>query len=254
MVRSPDEVVAKFGIQPLVAEMFLSKTATTDPLFQAITKSLTGLLRNPTILGMIGLMVAVGLLRLFLRRPHVKGALGEAAVRMNFSLQLPSETYQRLDDILIPNGSGGWTQIDHLVVSQFGIFVVETKNYSGWIFGDDTGSHWTQSFPTGRKERMLNPLRQNEGHISALSKLLGLPKESFHNLVALAGEAVLKKGPIPGVFTSGLAKHIRSFQHPIFEHAQVTQIMVRLRESDSSNDPNAKAAHLKEVEGKKVRR
>lgn len=75
-------------------------------------------------------------------------------------LALPSVTYVRFHDVMLPTPDGT-TQIDHVFVSRFGVFVVETKNMAGWIFGSERGRRWTQVLPGGRKTSFQNPLRQN---------------------------------------------------------------------------------------------
>lgn len=69
-----------------------------------------------------------------LRNPARIGAVGESKVS-GILQSLPDE-YRKINGVIIPN-KNGTTQIDHIVVSRYGIFVIETKNYSGWIFGAD---------------------------------------------------------------------------------------------------------------------
>lgn len=59
------------------------------------------------------------------------------------------------------------TQIDHIVVSIHGIFVIETKNYKGWIYGNSNNEYWTQNI-YGNKYSLYNPLLQNKNHIKSL--------------------------------------------------------------------------------------
>lgn len=73
------------------------------------------------------------LLRLF--EPRIKGYLGEAAVASRLG-KLPQEHYRVFNDIMLQT-KRGTTQIDHIVVSIYGIFVIETKNYKGWITGSE---------------------------------------------------------------------------------------------------------------------
>lgn len=56
--------------------------------------------------------------------------------------------------------------IDHVVISKYGVFVIETKNYRGWIIGNEKSEYWTQVIYK-RKERLYNPIKQNYGHIKA---------------------------------------------------------------------------------------
>ena len=121
---------------------------------------------------------------------HNKGEQGEAMLRQHTDLSLADKGYHALHDLLIPLYEST-TQIDHLYVSRYGIFVVETKNYAGWIYGDAEQKQWTQVLYQ-QKRRFYNPLKQNETHIKALAYLLKLPVETFHSIVVFVGEAELK--------------------------------------------------------------
>ena len=79
-----------------------------------------------------------------LKHPSVKGMIGEAAVNWAGLARLDKTKYKVLKNVFIPSlTSEGMTEIDHLVVSAHGIFVIETKNYSGWIFGGEHDHKWT---------------------------------------------------------------------------------------------------------------
>lgn len=93
----------------------------------------------------------------------------------------------------------GTTQIDHILVSRFGIFVIETKDYKGWIFGTANQAHWTQVL-FRRKHRFQNPLFQNYKHVLAVRQTLDfLPPETIKSLIVFVGSAELKTQPA-GVF------------------------------------------------------
>lgn len=81
--------------------------------------------------------------------------------------------YRVLNDVLIPSqGNTRTTQIDHIVISNFGIFCIETKSYKGWIFGSAGADRWTQVL-YNYKKRFFNPLRQNFAHVKAIENLVG---------------------------------------------------------------------------------
>ena len=101
----------------------------------------------------------------------IKGALGETVVKAGAGLSLPSSVYRRYHDVTLPT-AGGTTQIDHVFVSEFGVFVVETKNMNGWIYGTENDRKWIQVFPGGQKYTFQNPLRQNYGHVKAIEDAL----------------------------------------------------------------------------------
>jgi len=113
-----------------------------------------------------------GLILLFLLRlfePYIKGRVGEKSVD-RICASFPQEKFRMADDVLLP-GKSGTTQIDHVLVSTYGIFVIETKNYAGWIFGSLSGTQWTQNI-YGKKSLFMNPLHQNYAHTKALEALL----------------------------------------------------------------------------------
>ncbi len=168
--------------------------------------------------------LALSVLGRFLRSARVKGRVGEAIVSVGALKRLDSGIYRVFNDLVLPRPDGkGTTQIDHVVVSPFGIFVIETKNYAGWIFGDETSRDWTQVI-YGKKSRFQNPLHQNAMHVRALAKATGVPIGGFHNLVYFAGDATLKTPLPPQVMTKGLASFIRRHRVAVLSEGQVAQM------------------------------
>lgn len=107
----------------------------------------------------------VGILFFRFNLPTIKGKIGEKSVERALSF-LPKNEYICLNDVMFKNGSYT-TQIDHIVISVYGIFVIETKNYKGWIFGNANKDYWKQTL--WRKNYSLyNPIFQNNKHISFL--------------------------------------------------------------------------------------
>lgn len=99
--------------------------------------------------------------------------------------------------------SGETTEIDAVMLHHNGIYVFESKNYSGWIFGQETDRTWTQSLRgnsgTFRKERFLNPLLQNQSHITQIKRQLGCRAEvPVYSLVVFSDHCVLKKIRVSG--------------------------------------------------------
>lgn len=82
-----------------------------------------------------------------------------------------------LFNLYLPKGEDETSEIDVLMICKKGIFVFESKNYSGWIFGKENGFYWYQTLPRGRrrscKERFYNPIMQNRTHIKCLSEIVG---------------------------------------------------------------------------------
>lgn len=119
-----------------------------------------------------------------------KGKFGEFIVNHRLKKSFDSDIYTLLKDITVaPNKVT--TQIDHILVSQFGIFVIETKNFKGWIFGNENQKTWTQKIYK-KSYKFQNPLHQNFKHLKTLEEMLSLPSTMFHSLVIFSGEATFK--------------------------------------------------------------
>lgn len=161
-------------------------------------------------------------------------------------LRLPNEVYKVIHNVMLPTIDGITTQIDHVVISRFGIFVIETKDYSGWIFGKDTARTWTQKFPNGESFQFQNPIRQNWRHIYTLADALEIPRRLFVNVVAFCGSAELMSDEIPeGVmYSKSLCKYIRSFNDPIMSDAQVERIIDKIANIDKSITEEQRLSHV----------
>lgn len=170
------------------------------------------------------------------KHPSVKGVVGETLVNWVGLSRLDNGRYRSLKNVFIPTVAGdGVTELDHVVVSAHGIFVIETKNYSGWIFGNEHDRMWTRT-NYGNKCQFVNPLRQNDGHVNALAAFLGLPRSKFHSVVFFVGEATLKT-PMPGnVLTSGLSRYIESNRDILLSESQVDTTWARLSAHDRAMD------------------
>jgi len=109
------------------------------------------------------------------------GELGEHKIDIQLD-QLP-KNYKSLSDLLVKNQKSrtGYSQIDHLVITPYCIFVIETKNYNGEIKGGRSDQQWTVS----NRYKVYNPLKQNYGHIKAIENLLtDIPGERFVSMVS----------------------------------------------------------------------
>jgi len=173
------------------------------------------------------LLVLVGLALWVLNSPSVKGFFGEKKVQLATGLLLDGERYQRIDNLTLPI-QNGTTQIDHVIVSVYGVFVVETKNMKGWIFGGEDQREWTQTLYR-KSYKFQNPLRQNYLHVKALESLLRIPRTSIRSVVVFSGDAKFKtEMPRNVTHISGLLGYIRSFEHPVFTREECQSILERI--------------------------
>ena len=174
-----------------------------------------------------------------------KGFLGETVINVAMWLKLEKDVYHRLNGITLPRANGGSTQIDHIIVSVYGIFVIETKNYKGWIYGSENQRQWTQVFQNGSKFKFQNPLRQNYLHIKTLADLLGLELSYFHSMIAFIGECELKtRDELPEyVLTSGMVSYVKKKQEKILTEDEVASIVEQINSNRFSKSWRTNREH-----------
>jgi len=106
-----------------------------------------------------------------------------------------SEGYRHYHNIILKTEQGDLTEIDHLIVSPYGIFVIEVKNYQGWIFGGEQHAHWVQQH-FRRKHQFQNPIRQNFKHTEAVAHLLEIDSKAepckIYSIIAFSSRAEFK--------------------------------------------------------------
>lgn len=136
-------------------------------------------------------------------------------------LSLNQSIYRCFDDVIVP-ARDGTTQIDHIIVSPYGIFVIETKNMKGWIFGSENSAKWTQSI-YGKKTSFQNPIRQNYRHIKCLAEYLKINESVMHTVVFFIGECEFKT-PMPAyVMNRGLSSFIKMFQRIQLSESEINR-------------------------------
>lgn len=162
----------------------------------------------------------------------LKGWLGEKGTQFGMWMGLDANIYRRIHDLVLPS-QGGTTQIDHVLVSVYGIFVIETKNMKGWIFGDERSPQWTQSI-FGKKSRFQNPLRQNYRHTKALAEYLSVSDNVLRPVVFFIGDCEFKTPMPPNVLSCGLCSYIQSFREDVFSPWEVNDILERLTQAKTA--------------------
>ena len=175
---------------------------------------------------------------------RIKGWLGEKVTALGMWLFLDKNTYRKIDNVILPSANGT-TQIDHLLVSVYGIFVIETKNMKGWIFGDPHAEKWTQML-FGEKHSFQNPLRQNYRHVKCLSEYLAIDEKLCHPIVFFIGDCEFKTSLPQNVINYGLYAYIKGFQVTLFSHAQIVEIENKLL-ALKQDKRLTKKAHLKSL-------
>ncbi|MCR9953450.1 NERD domain-containing protein [Vibrio parahaemolyticus] len=178
----------------------------------------------------------------------LKGVFGEFLVNRLLS-KLPESDYTLIKDVTLPT-SVGTTQVDHIVVSKYGIFVVETKNMKGWIFGSARQRQWTQKIYR-HSSKFQNPLHQNYKHIKALETLLGCSEEHLHSVIVFIGDSTFKTEMPPNVtYARGSIRYIQQFNQVVFsdrDYARLTESINQIKLKRGIITDLKHRKHVKEV-------
>ena len=178
-------------------------------------------------------------------QPKIKGYIGEKSVAAILSF-LPSDKYKIINDALIKSNDRT-IQIDHLVISVYGIFVIETKNYKGWITGSDDSEYWTKNV-FGNKYKFYNPIRQNKAHISALSKQLGLSFNKFIPIIVFSNRADLKVNTVHNViYTTQINRVIKAYSDIKFSEDDIQKLCNKISLLNIVS-PKVRKQHILEVQ------
>lgn len=181
---------------------------------------------------------------------NIKGRAGEREVQKYLS-KLDSNKYLIMHDITLRSEKGKTTQIDHIVIAQSGIFVIETKNYKGWIFGNEWDPKWTQvNFK--RKDKFHNPIWQNYGHMKSIQHVLNNEEIPFISLITFSNSSDLKKNNITSShvhtsYFSEVTTYIRNHTEKILSPIQMKKIYHTLQRANIT-DKNIKKQHVKNIQ------
>ncbi|HDS1721468.1 NERD domain-containing protein [Pseudomonas putida] len=199
--------------------------------------------------GAWGWLIPVVFLIGLLKSRWGKGQIGELLVRLFAHWQLDKAVYRRLHNVTLDTPDGT-TQIDHVFLSPFGIFVLETKNMSGWIFGGEKQAQWTQKIYK-QTYKFQNPLRQNYKHLKALESCLGVSPETLHSVITFVGGSTFKT-EVPACVTrgNGFVHYIKTFQQTVFSEAEVEAMLQTLK---SGRRAPTLATHREHVQNLKLR-
>lgn len=201
---------------------------------------------------LILLLVISGLIVAGIFAPQIKGVIGEKTVSAILHF-LDSSKYLVVNNIVLNTG-GRTAQIDHIVISDFGVFVIETKNYKGWIFGSEYSEYWTQVIYR-RKEQFYNPIRQNAGHICALKNCLTeMDPNLFISIIVFSSKASLKVNTKTIVTnTFGLLNAIKRHNQVVLTEEEKENLFqaITLRDESATYE---KKEHIQSIRQKVIRK
>ena len=173
---------------------------------------------------------------------------GEALVSRVLLSEFGPPDYHLMNHVTIQMDDGT-TQVDHILVSRFGVFVMETKDYKGWIFANATHETWTQVLFRLRF-KFQNPIFQNNRHVRAVQRLLDfLPTEAIRSVVVFTGEAEFKTEVPQGVITiSGLVEYLRAQTAEVMSLNRVQFCVGRLETARLAISLETDVEHIRSLE------
>ena len=177
-----------------------------------------------------------------------KGDVGEQIVKVAVLSKLDAAQYRHFSNLIIP-APNGTTQIDNIVVSPFGVFVIEAKYFQGWIFGGAKQEKWTHTLSRFEKYAFANPIRQNYGHIKALARLLRQPESRFHSVIVFAHRNCQLKTELPAnvCLQHNFIEYIQSFTKNLIDDAALARIHAVLQQPEWQATEDKKAAHVERL-------
>ncbi|MFC5370446.1 NERD domain-containing protein [Arcanobacterium bovis] len=181
------------------------------------------------------------------------GEIGEYLIEYALEKGSVPGRYRTFCNIYVPH-RGRMAEIDVIMLHEKGIFVFESKNYSGWIFGSENQTQWTTSQSSSTKHRFYNPIKQNRSHIEALASGLEIDRESFHSVIVFSERCELKKVPqntesftiIQRQHTVRTMKMLLESRDICFDDAQFEKVAAKLETMKKTDDVAAK--HLEVVQ------
>lgn len=191
--------------------------------------------------------------------PEEKGEIGEDIIYRDLARIKGRKAF--LPNCYIPKHNGGTTEIDLIFLHESGVYVIESKNYSGWIFGDEEQEYWTQCLQSvggiAAKKQFYNPLWQNEIHIYALMELLQDDIFPYYSYIVFGDNCELKNIRL----TSG-NHHVTYYEYLLQDISGNAQQMGRCLSNEKMDElysllvkftdasVEQKARHIEEVRAK----
>lgn len=182
--------------------------------------------------------------------PRIKGIIGEFNV--NTRLKFLGNEYIVLKDILIKSSNNSTSQIDEIILSEYGIFVIETKNYKGWIFGNEKSENWTQII-FKEKYNFRNPVKQNWSHIYALRNILSnFPNIKYFPIVVFTGDVTLKEieSSIPVIYDNQINNTIKNLSSEKCISLKELKQIKSILESSEIKEKVIRKEHIKTIKRK----
>lgn len=196
------------------------------------------------------IFIGIGLLQFF--KPYLKGKFGELAVSSHVKRYL-KEDYILLNNCTLPDDRAGTTQIDHILISPYGIFVIETKNFKGWIFGGERQKNWTQQLYK-KRYTFQNPLHQNYKHEKVLRTVLEdlVDIEHIHSVIVFMPDCEFKTQMPANVFKgASWVDYVKSFDTEVINRMRMQRIRRRIEKEVLEKSWKTDRIHIENLKKRK---
>lgn len=195
--------------------------------------------------------VAIGIIKAF--KPFIKGKVGEFAVVVQVKLYLKDPEYILLNDCTLPDEQSSTTQIDHILLSPYSIFIIETKNYKGWIFGSERQKMWTQKI-FKKSYKFQNPLHQNYKHQKVLEQVLAdiITPEYLHSIVVFMPDCEFKTDMPVNVFRGAAwVDYVKNFKAEVIPAMKLKRIQLRIEKEVLEKSWKTNRIHVENLKQRK---
>lgn len=196
---------------------------------------------------LIPILVGMFFFNRWLDSNHFQGWLFEWMVARRLAKRFPSTEWTLFRDITLEK-AGKTSQLDLVLLSKRGLFVIECKNYSGWIFGTADQRRWTQTF-FRKKFYFQNPLIQNDKHVQVLAEILELAPERLTSIVLFSRRSSIRT-ELPGTVCQGvdpLVEFVEGHRDAVFTAVEVSGIRHQLEQKRLKTGRATNRQHRKNV-------
>ncbi len=189
----------------------------------------------------IDLILFIFIMIVYLNLKTFVGKAGEFWTKRE--LKKLSNEYKTINDVMIKTSDGSTHQIDHIVVSKYGIFVIETKQLNGFLTGNDYDKKW--EYKTRKQTHYFkNPVHQNYGHILALKEVLNIEEDKFILIVCITSNTKMNIDSVKVVTIDKLLEKIKLYNVKIIDNEEIIYNMIK---SVNITNKKEKKQHIKSM-------
>lgn len=188
---------------------------------------------NTQLLSPLNYLLIIIVMTCLFRLSWFKTGINEYKFRLLMRWRLPSKDYCILNNITLDNEASS-VHIGHIIVSKFGLFIIETQNRQGWILGKQEQKYWTQRVYKHTCQ-FQNPLPQTRMRAIVLKTQFGISTKRIFPIIVFIGDSHFKT-PMPDNVTTAkdCMSHIRSKVDILFTEQEVNRMVTALKQQPLS--------------------